>query len=51
MIIGLATAMRPMPPVHRRAEVENSTQNWERVCGGGEQILQCLIFKSFETET
>ena len=40
MIIGLATAMRPMPPVHRRAEVENSSQNWERVCGGGEQIKQ-----------
>ena len=30
MIIGLATAIRPMPPVQRRADVEKSNQNFKR---------------------
>jgi len=27
-IMGLATLIRPMPPVANRVEVENSSQNW-----------------------
>ena len=29
VIIGLATAIRPIPPVTSRVEVENSSQNWK----------------------
>ena len=28
LIIGLATLMRPMPPVASRVDVEKSSQNW-----------------------
>ena len=29
--MGLATAISPMPPVHSRAEVDHSSQNWTHV--------------------